>query len=532
MTHARRAGLGILLALIGAGVNLAVLPALPATVRWHGVALLWWYGLVLAPAAGALVTIYLAQRSSPVPAVGLWAGPALLLPLAAQVFAGGPAAPLAAVVAVLAPFVAVLAPVRGEVGLPRPFVAAVVCVAAGLLAAAHLRAAAEAAATLGVPTWLGLAVSATAAAAALVLRSRGACEALLVAGVLALAGVVVGVALGAGMTPAAAWRRAASRPAVVFPDESPWLTGGGVVRAPTTLVVREPQRLVAASAATWQVRDRDDESGLRDWRLSAGDSIALRPGDAVSLPAGARVKFESGRRVPGAPPSGPAWADGPVRTVGSAALSALGTAVTLTPGAAALLGRAAAGGLLTMPVAATAVLLAAAGGLYAAAAAPDLGLGGPSVACFVGLPAAAVPGLGGRVLTVVMVLGLALLLAAALAPAADLGRRAWSRRGREPRRWSAGVAVVAGGLLLSSAPVAPGRLLALGLGLAGAVLVPPALVRGTVPRRVAGFTGLGAFVALAGAAAVLAVPAPVGDAPALVAVPLGWAAGWVAAGRR
>jgi hypothetical protein len=64
------------------------------------------------------------------------------------------------------------------------------------------------------------------------------------------------------------------------------------------------------------------------------------------------------------------------------------------------------------------------------------------------------------------------------------------------------------------------------------VLVPSALVETGGPRRVAALTGLGAFAALAAAGAALAVPAAVFEYPALVAAPLGWAAGWVAAGRR
>lgn len=529
MSHARRAGLAIVLALVAGGVVLAALPRAAAGVRWGGVALLWWYGLLVAPLAAAVVTLALASRRAPGPAAGLWTSPALLLPLATHTFAGGPAAPLAGLAAAVAPLVAALAPVRGPTGLPRTVVAAVVSASAALVVAANVRVVAEVTAALGGAPGVGAAVAAVAALLALAVRARAACAVL--PGVLALAAALVGVALATAMTPAGAWRVAASRPAIVFPERSPWLTEGGLVRAPTTLTVAEPQRLWAASASTWRLHDGDGGGLVRDWPVSAGDAVPLRPGDTVTLPAGARVRFEAGRRVPGASASGPAWADDPGRGA-AGLLSAVGATVTLLAGAAALLGRSAgsapAGGAL---LGAGAALLAAGWGIYAAAAAPDLRLAGLSAAPFVGLPGA-VAGSGGRMLAAVLVGALALLLAAALGVAADLGGRAGPGRRAGSRTWWLGAAVVAGGFALSWTGLAPWRALGLGLGLAGSVLVPPALVQGDGPRRAAALTGFGAFAALAAAGAALAAPAAVFDYPALVAAPLGWAAGWVAAARR
>lgn len=531
MSHARRAGLATVLALVAGGLVLAALPGSPAGVRWRGVALLWWYGLLLAPLAGVVATLAPPPRRAPGPAAGLWASPALLLPLAAHTFAGGPAGPLIGLAAALAPLVAALAPVRGPLGLPRPAVAAVVSASAALLVAANVRGVVEVTTALGGAPGVGLAVAAATAALALAVRARGVWAVLPTGGVLALAAVLAGVALATAMTPAAAWRTAASRPAVVFPERSPWLTDGGLVRAPTTLPVAEPQRLWAASASTWRLRDGDGAVPVRDWPVAAGDSVVLRPGDAVTLPAGARVRFEPGRRVPGSPPSGPAWAEGSAQPTVSGRLAGLGAAVTLPAGAAALLGRAAGsapvGGAL---LGAGAAVLAAGWGLYAAAAAPDLALAGPAAAVFVGLPAAVAA--AGRALAVVTAGALLLLLAATLAAVADLLRRAaGARRSGPPAGWLTG-AVLALGFILALSGLAPWRALTLGLGLAGSVLVPPALVQGDGPRRAAAFTGLGAFVALVAAGATLAAPAAVFDYPALVAAPLGWAAGWVAAGRR
>ena len=55
---------------------------------------------------------------------------------------------------------------------------------------------------------------------------------------------------------------------------------------------------------------------VREWRLGAGDALTVRPGDQLTVDPGARVRFEAGRRVPGAPPSGMAWAAGRRGSVG------------------------------------------------------------------------------------------------------------------------------------------------------------------------------------------------------------------------
>ena len=162
---------------------------------------------------------------------------------------------------------------------------------------------------------------------------------------------------------------------------------------PTTLTFTESHRVTAVTAGVYRVAERDRAPmTLREWRLSAGDSLALRPGDQVSIPVGARVRFEAGKRVPGAPVSGVAWADRPGAPTAGRLAGWLGLTVTLTGGALALVrpvappSRAAA---LLAPATVLAVVLAAAvWGVYAVDAAPELSIGAPPSASLAGLPAA------------------------------------------------------------------------------------------------------------------------------------------------
>src|SRR3989442_4190740 len=107
MTDARGAGVVALLVLLAGGALLASLPRL-ASVRLAGVALLWWYAVLVAPVLGSLATgIVLARARRPVSAAA-WLSPALVASLVAQVVAGEPSAPLLALVASLAPLLGLL----------------------------------------------------------------------------------------------------------------------------------------------------------------------------------------------------------------------------------------------------------------------------------------------------------------------------------------------------------------------------------------------------------------------------------------
>ena len=120
----------------------------------------------------------------------------------------------------------------------------------------------------------------------------------------------------AGVTPWAAWRDVASRPALSFGATSPATVEGRAIGRPTTLAFDEPHRVTAARPGVYRVIDG---SRRHEWRLRAGDSLELRPGDRLALEAGARVRFEAGKRVPTAPVSGIAWADPPERATWGAA---------------------------------------------------------------------------------------------------------------------------------------------------------------------------------------------------------------------
>ena len=100
---------------------------------------------------------------------------------------------------------------------------------------------------------------------------------------------------------------------------------------------REPW-LTAVSSGVFRVTESGHGgAAVRDWRLSAGDSLTLRAGDRLTLAEGARVRFEAGKRIPGAAASGVAWAEPRTRGVGALAGCA-GLAITLGGGAMVLIG--------------------------------------------------------------------------------------------------------------------------------------------------------------------------------------------------
>src|SRR5712691_7549021 len=273
----RRAGFVVLPALLVGGALLSVLPEGAGAIRIAGVSLTWWYAIVLAPAVATLVG-FVAGAPGDIRSLLLWATPALVVPLATQVFAATPAAPLVALAAVIAPLLARLVRPPDASALPRALVA-------GLLTAAVALALAWRPDTRWRPPAM-------------------------IASVTLLAIALVAVAVAMTVTPWRAWSRLGSQPVVAFTQHSLWVETGRTFPAPTSVMLTEAQRITATTAAVWRVV-ADDGVGpaAHEWRLAPGDSLALRSGDQVLLPAGAGVRFESGRRVPGAPPSGVAWAD-------------------------------------------------------------------------------------------------------------------------------------------------------------------------------------------------------------------------------
>jgi hypothetical protein len=194
-----------------------------------------------------------------------------------------------------------------------------------------------------------------------------------------------------GVSPWTAWRETSLRPALGFADDSVWVNARRRVGQATTLTFAESHRVTAESAATWRVTEREgNETTTREWKLSPGDALTLRPGDRLVLEANARVRFETGKRVPGALPSGAAWAH-PEGGTSGAVVNFVGTALTLVGGALVLLrprARVSALGAVGAPAGLVAVMLAAgAAGIYAAYAGAELGLGVAARAPFLRAPA-------------------------------------------------------------------------------------------------------------------------------------------------
>jgi hypothetical protein len=345
------------------------------------------------------------------------------------------------------------------------------------------------------------------------------------------------VALSMGTAPWTAWSHGSLRASVTFPEGSGWVVDGERFPRAARLTFTEGQRVSALTAGVYRVVERDaTPPTVREWRLAAGETLTLRPGDELSVEAGARLRFDAGRRVPGAPASGVAWADAPAR--GPAMLpGALGALVTLIGGALALVPATRRRGLPAAagPFVLRATVAAAVGwGVYAGAAAPDLALGGSSLAPLLRLPPRALGAAAGGPIAMLALGAVVVLL---VAGAAALRGRLAATAGPQPVLWAAAVGSAAAAAAWSPDPW---RLLVLGLGLAAAVWTPSLLADGPTAALVGSSVGAVVFVGLAG----LPVVAPDAAAwldtlvryPALVAMPLGWAAarmpGERVAGRR
>ena len=464
-----------------------------------------------------------------------WLMPVTWLAAAAAMLRGGSEGAWLGLVLALAPLLALCVAARHPpAGAdPEPRLRAMALVlAVGLLAWANLSLAGDIAADLGGPRWPGAVI---AGSPALILLAWPRAERFASAGlVLALIGVglpLLTLAQAAGMGPLRAWDAVASREAFQFPRRSPWVTDGRVLggqKARGPMAFDEEHRVTAPGGATLVVATRDlGRDSEREWKLEPGQSITFRPGDRLLVTGGAALRFEAGRRVPGAPPSGPDWAQGgrPVWR------DRVGLAVTVLGGAVALL---AAPGFITSSrgtaVAAGAALVAAfawaqAWSVYGALQTPEVFLGGVTLAGLTEAPALAV-GLHGPKVQAILLAG---LLAAFVASALALGSRAGVAGGRDVGL-RAGVLVAA-----TAASLLPGDAWAIavaGLGVAGSA-VAPGLLWPSEPRLAAGASALGLVVfVLLSVLRWVQGPAPgaVGIAtayPAVVAIPAAGALLWL-----
>jgi hypothetical protein len=458
-------------------------------------------------------------------AVTVWLQPVLLTTLALRVAAGDADAPWLALGALIAPLVALLAPADRRDDC-NPVATTAASIAVTVVLAADFVVVADAATLLGGAAWQGVVLAAgLALLLPLLPAARRLSTPVLALVAIALLLPLAAVALRTGAAPWTAWSHGGLRAALTFPEASGWVRDGERFARAVRLTFSEGQRVTALTAGLYRVVERDAvPPTVRDWRLEAGETLTLRPGDELSIDAGARLRFEAGRRLPSAPASGIAWADAPAR--GPWMLpAALGALVTLVGGARALVpaarrrgAGAAAGPLMLM----AAVAVAVGWGVYAAAAAPDLALGGSLLAPLLRLPPRALgPHAGGALGALAAAAVVALLVTAAVALRGRLAVVAGPRRAF----WAAAVGLAA---ILAAWSPDPWRLLAFGLGLAAAVWTPALLTSGRTAALAGSIVGGVVFVALAGAPLV----APGAGAwvqalaryPALVALPLGWAA--------
>lgn len=450
--------------------------------------------------------------------LAVWLSPAAWLALPALVLEGGPDGVWVGLLLLVAPLFA-LAVTGGDRRTVQParedlFPVVVLLLVAGLLLWASLTLAGDVAAWLGSPRWQGIGLAAGGAWLLLIWRRAGRLVPwLLLVSLVGVAAPLVVLARGAAVDPLAAWERVASLPSFRFPPSSPWVNTGRELRAgrgPSLLVLEEEHRITTLGPAQIHVRTRD---GARvseiDLELQAGQSVRLRPGDELTWPSGARLRFETGKVVPGAPPSGIAWADG--RRGDSS--GRWGLLLTLTGGALALLGFGAVGRVGRGQMAAVGAGLLAmfiwglGWGVYCALGAPDIFLGGvalervarpPSISTSAGF---GIAGMGGFVLALVPSAGLASFLASSVALRERIGGldvTGGGEIGHDLGLWSA---IIGAASVASLWPTEPWALVLTALGLAASTLAPLVLL--PVPAAhagwgtAAGFVGLAIFGALA-----------------------------------
>jgi hypothetical protein len=409
---------------------------------------------------------------------------------------------------------------------------------------------------LGGPRWSGALVAGGGAVALAALGEDERRGRLL--GLLALLGLAVPLLVILRATdpvPPRVWSRAASQAAFRFSPDSPWVSEGRSVkvrRDADTLLFEEEHRLIPLTEGWMRVTVSDDRRDrVKELAVTPGQPVTLRPGDRLQVDGRARFRFEAGKRIPGAPVSGIAWADAPLRPRWPALLGVLGLGITLVGGAVALFalgeprsrGGTALWGLFLL----AAVAWSQCWAVYGAAYAPELFLGGVTPEKLLELPALVLRGQPwGRWLPGVALAG---LLAGILAAVAALRRtlaqteRAGEAQARVPtptagvaqarvpaidegiaRDWRLWGGLVALAGLASLWPFDAWTLLSLAFGLGASTLAPLAVVGGW-PRAATGATAVG-FVLFVGLAALgQLAPAPgnvILSFPALIAAPAAW----------
>jgi len=482
--------------------------------------------------------------------LAVWLTPALVLAIPAALAERGPGGLWLGLVVMVVPLVILGLQPESVEPSGQPLVSVVtLLLTVGMLLWANIALAGDVAAWLGAQRWQGIVVTAVAGWLLTAWRPLRRTAPLLLA--LALMAAVlpllqVGWALGLG--PVAAWDRVASQQAFRFSSSSPWVTTGRVLassRGGAPLIFDEVHRLTAPAGGVLRVRTFDaGRASEMDWTLTPGQTVTLRPGDELLRGSRIRLRFEADKRVPGAPASGVAWADGRSRHL----LERVALLITLLVGAAALL-RAG----LTVKLPRYRVGLVAAGLLaafawsegwtiYSLIQAPDVFLGGITLDRLVELPAPALFAEPWRRVLQAMLLGagLALFLASSVALRERLGAldpTGGGEIGRDPGLWAG---LFGGAALASLWPADPWALTLLALGGAGCALGPAALWP-TRPERAALATtaGVVGLIVFASFAAAQLRGSSGGDLlnvavayPALVGAPAGALVLWLGRGGR
>ncbi|HUG36367.1 MAG TPA: hypothetical protein VML54_05420, partial [Candidatus Limnocylindrales bacterium] len=458
----------------------------------------------------------------------------------------GPAGLWIGLVVALAPLIALALAGRRPASLgPAPPVAVhglILVLVAALLIWANIELAADVAVAFGAPRWHGIVIASGAGFALSMIggaeRLRGP---LLVA---ALAGVtlpLLAVAQLSGVGPARAWEVVASRPAFRFSRESPWVTEGrdlSIAARGTPVLLEEEHRVTIPGGGVLRALVADGGgSGALEWRLDAGQLVTLRPGDRIVADPGLRLRFDAGRRIPGAPVSGVAWAEGPAPAWGER----LALAITFIGGAIGFFGRAGLRRPSRGQVALTgaglllALALAQGGAVYGTLQGPEVFLGGVTAARITELPMLALGALpGAAALQGVLLVG---LLAGFLASAIALkecpgpaGARSDSDLGRDLGLWAV---IFAGAGVASLRAVDPWTMTVLAMGAAASAIAPSMLVPAAGVRLAPAATwlGLGGFVVLSALRLYRPAPGVLGivlEYPAVVAAPASLAVLWIA----
>ena len=342
-------GVLVLLALLAAPPLLALLLYDVGAIRVAGLSFEWWYVGMIAPLLAVVspspspdaAVFAPTGMTDAVRLLAVWLTPALWLAMPAIILARGPEGLWIALTLTAAPLVALV--MNGRAGLARTdgrwiFRRVVLFAVAGIMIWANVVIAGDVAEWLGAPRWHAIGVAVLVAWLATAWRGAGrGLIALWLAGLIGLGVPLVELVRHAGIDPLAAWERVATQTGFRFPASSVWVTSGrtfGASGGRASVVFTEEHSVTAPSGGLLRGHSAAAARGSdQEWRLSPGQSVTLRTGDRLEAPTAIPLRFEAGKRVPGAPPSGMAWAAwSPVD-----GWRALGLGLTLVMGAVALL---------------------------------------------------------------------------------------------------------------------------------------------------------------------------------------------------